>query len=400
VKLVGYAAVAALVGGAAGCASTSTRGGAAAAPSAGEQIAPGVRHKRIVDAAGPFVLNVVTVDLRSRDYELRHVRARDSVAGRERVTSMFARQRGSAIVAINADFFSLQTGESENNVVIDGEWWKGVRATTSPFDAYGNYHAQFGVDAAGKPLLDRFAFHGTVVQGGTAFPISAVNHFPRSGSEAVILYTPRYGTTPPDTARVMAEAPLRRATQRGDTVVYVLSATPLRTGRNPVPRDGAILAAYGARALRIANLRAGDTVRLVLAASGNRGDLTPFAPQLLIGGWPRILRGGVNVATRAPWDEATVSSNAEARHPRSAVGFNRDSTTLYLVTVDGRQQASVGMTIVELAEFMKREGAWDALNFDGGGSTTLVINGAVANRPSEASGEREVANALMLVRRR
>jgi hypothetical protein len=399
-----FAVVAALAGGAVGCAASSPQPGVAAtSPERGEQVAPDVRHRRVTDPAGPFVLNVVTVDLRSRDYELRQVRARDSIAGRERLTAMVARQPGGAgavIAAINADFFSLQTGESENNVVIDGEWWKGVRATTSPFDAYGNYHSQFGVDAAGKPMIDRFAFHGTVVHGGAAFPISSVNHFPRVGSEAVVLYTQRFGTTPPDTARVMAEAPLRRVTQRGDTIVYVLSGPTVRTGRNRVAQGGAVLAAYGPRALKVASFRAGDTVVAVLRASGNRGDLTPFAPRLLIGGWPRILRGGVNVAARAPWDEATVSSNAEARHPRSAVGFNRDSTTLYLVTVDGRQQASVGMTLVELAEFMKREGVWDALNFDGGGSTTLVVNGAIANKPSEASGEREIANALMLVRRR
>jgi hypothetical protein len=391
----------ALVGGAAGCASfMQAVASAAAASGTVEQVAPGVTHRRMTDPAGPFVLNVVTVDLRYRDYELRQVRARDSIAGRERLTSMVARQRGNVLVAINADFFSLQTGENENNVVIDGEWWKGTRATTSPFDSYGNYHSQFGVDAAGKPVLDRFAFFGAAVHRGAAFPISSVNHFLRTGSEAVVLYTPRFGTTPPDTARVMAEAPLRRVAQRGDTIVYVVSATPVRTGRNAVPRNGAVLAAYGARALTLTRFAPGDTVLAALGASGNRGDLPPFAPRVLIGGWPRILRGGVNVASRAPWDEATVSSNAEARHPRSAIGFNRDSTTLYLVTVDGRQQASVGMTLVELAEFMKELGAWDALNFDGGGSTTLVVKGSVANKPSEASGEREIANALMLVTRR
>ena len=58
------------------------------------------------------------------------------------------------------------------------------------------------------------------------------------------------------------------------------------------------------------------------------------------------------------------------------------------------------MTLVELAELMRRLGAWEALNFDGGGSTTMVIDGAVVNAPSDTTGERAIGNALLLLRRR
>ena len=57
------------------------------------------------------------------------------------------------------------------------------------------------------------------------------------------------------------------------------------------------------------------------------------------------------------------------------------------------------MTLVELAEQMRRLGAWQALNFDGGGSTTMVIDGAVVNTPSDATGERTVGNALLVLRK-
>ena len=73
---------------------------------------------------------------------------------------------------------------------------------------------------------------------------------------------------------------------------------------------------------------------------------------------------------------------------------------LYLLTVDGRSKQSVGVTLTDLAELMKRVGAWQAMNFDGGGSTTMVIEGALVNKPTDATGEREVGNALLLVRRR
>jgi hypothetical protein len=365
-------------------------------------LAPGVVHRRIVDSTGPFVLNVVTVDLRSRAYEVRHVRARDSLVARERVSAMVARQPGGAesvLAAINADFFNVQTGENENNQVIDGEWWKGLRVSDSPFDMFDVMHAQFGIDAAGRPLLDRFVLMGTALRGAAAFPIGAVNFLPRSGPEATALYTARLSVTPRDTVRTMAEVPLRPIAARGDTTVYVAAGAAVRTGGNRIGAGTSVLAAYGARATIVAAIRAGDTIRVVLRAAGQSGDGPEVAPTMLIGGWPRILRDGQNVARRAPWDEGTLSSNAEARHPRSAVGFNRDSTKLYLVSVDGRQTASVGMTLIELAEFMKVEGAWQALNFDGGGSTTMVVRGRVVNTPADPAGERPVGNALIVVRR-
>ena len=117
-------------------------------------------------------------------------------------------------------------------------------------------------------------------------------------------------------------------------------------------------------------MAAGDTIRILLSTLPR----SPFgAPlSLVIGGWPRILRDGEDVAADAATVEGTISRNAEARHPRTAIGFSRDSTTLFLLTVDGRSERSVGATLVELAALMRRLGAWQAMNFDGGGSTTMV----------------------------
>jgi exopolysaccharide biosynthesis protein len=122
-------------------------------------------------------------------------------------------------------------------------------------------------------------------------------------------------------------------------------------------------------------------------------------PAMIIGGWPRILRDGENVANDASTIEGTLSGNAEARHPRTAVGFSRDSSTLVLLTVDGRSENSGGMTLLELADMMRQLGAWQAMNFDGGGSTTMVIDGRVVNHPSDHQGERAVGNALLVVSR-
>lgn len=90
------------------------------------------------------------------------------------------------------------------------------------------------------------------------------------------------------------------------------------------------------------------------------------------------------------------------RHPRSTVGISRDGRYLILMTIDGRQPGySEGATKPETAEWLKKLGAWDALNLDGGGSTALVIEGddgkpEVLNRPCgpPVGGQRRVANHL------
>ena len=84
------------------------------------------------------------------------------------------------------------------------------------------------------------------------------------------------------------------------------------------------------------------------------------------------------------------------RHPRTALGWNREA--LFLVVVDGRQiDVSVGMTFPELADYMLKLGCDEAMNLDGGGSTTLWYFGSVKNSPSEGQ-ERPAANALVVLK--
>jgi len=92
-----------------------------------------------------------------------------------------------------------------------------------------------------------------------------------------------------------------------------------------------------------------------------------------------VLKGG----------EIVQHAKDTARHPRSVIALSRDRKTLFLVAIDGRQVTSRGATYAELGELLKRLGAEDALNLDGGGSTALVLKdpytGAhgVMNRPSD-----------------
>ncbi|UKI38697.1 MAG: phosphodiester glycosidase family protein [Clostridiales bacterium] len=59
-------------------------------------------------------------------------------------------------------------------------------------------------------------------------------------------------------------------------------------------------------------------------------------------------------------------------NPRTALGLDKDGKTLYLITVDGRQADSIGVSLAELSEILINNGIYNAINLDGGGSTTMV----------------------------
>lgn len=365
------------------------------------RLAPGVDYRHFVDKRGPFDVHLVRVNLRRPGIELRALRAKGELKGRERPSEMIRRVNdGTVLAAVNADFFDLKTGENENNQVVAGEWWKGLKVTDSPYDTYDNTHIQFGVDATRKPVIDRYMFDGTAWAHGVATPIITENFNPAGKPEGTALYTWRFGeTTPRDTSRQTVEATLVAAGHHRDTLLFVRSGPVASTSGTAIPRDGAVLAAYGAglRAKEVQAMADGDTVRVLLTTSPRMPSRHP--PMLLIGGWPRILNDGRNVASQAPSVEGTISRNAEMRHPRTSIGFSRDSSTLFLVTVDGRSENSGGMTLTELADMMRKLGAWQAMNFDGGGSTTMVIDGGVVNKPSDTTGEREVGNVLAVIKK-
>jgi hypothetical protein len=378
--------------------------GAQGDTTARRELAPGVTFVQFIGPRIPLEAYLVRVDLRRPGLELRVLRARDQLRGREQVTDMVARARGAGadvLAAVNGDFFELKSGENENNQVIGGEWWKGLKVTDSPYDTYDNVHVQFGVDADSHLLMDRFLFDGRAIARGIATPIITLNFNPSGNPEGTALYTSRFGgTTPRDTTRQTVEAPLVAAGRRGDTLLYLRRGPVSTNAGSEIPVNGAVLAAYGpgSRSAEVRAMAEGDTVKLLLSTVPK--PLHGMSPSLLVGGWPRIVRDGVNVAGEAPTVEGTISRNAEARHPRTAIGFSRDSSTLFVLAVDGRSARSAGLTLIELANLMRELGAWNAMNLDGGGSTTMVVGGTVVNAPTDAAGEREVGNALAIVRKR
>ena len=357
-------------------------------------VAPGVTHKRFVVNSGPWRINVLEVDLDEPGVIVRGVRANDSSMSREKVSSMVARYKGPgrAIAGINADFFNVRTGESENNVVIEGQISKGITITDSPHETFDNVHYQFGVDYGNRPLMERFTVAASLhAPGRRPIKLEGINAWPDSNS--MILYTRDYGsTTPPDTmGRHATLVPLRLESQRNGAMVFSVAGNAAEGGSLPLD-GGGVLAASGSMREELRSIaRRGGNVRVVSRIVPARSK-----PRTVVGGWPAVVMNGRSIAQYAGILEGTFP-RFEGRNPRSAVGFSKDSSTLYLVTVDGRRSTDAGMTLVELAKTMLKLGVYNGMNFDGGGSTVMVIDGKIVNRPSDASGERAVGSGLLVI---
>lgn len=361
-------------------------------------VVPGVTLRRIARPSGPWILSVLEVDLRRRDLDVRGVRACDQLLGRERPSAIARRlrQEGVDVVGIlNADFFDLRggTGATESNVVIDGEIVKAVTVTESPFDAFDNVHTQFGITATGAPVLDRFHLQGVVRTPSGEWPLSAIN---ANAPSALALLTAWFDTLAlaPQPMDSIAHVSLLKVGGRGDTAHYRVEARAARGPLMGASEQSVLLAASGPATPVVERLRPGDRVDVITRLVPDRGPL-----RTIVGGWPRIVDAGRNVALAADSVEGTIPRFSRQRHPRSALGISRDSATLYVVAVDGRQDASVGMTLEELADAMIALGAYEAMNLDGGGSTALIVRDSIVNTPSDTSGERPVGNVVAITRR-
>jgi hypothetical protein len=171
-----------------------------------------------------------------------------------------------------------------------------------------------------------------------------------------------------------------------DTAMTV--SGPPRCGGDPalVPTSGVILdgSRFNASGNALQGLTAGQSAQLTQSLG------FPGAVDV-IGGTPVLISNGQTQDQDLYGDGSFFQ-----RQPRTAVGVTADGRLL-LVVVDGRQPGySVGMTLVELTDLMQSLGAQNAINLDGGGSTTMWVNGLRANRPSDGF-ERGVGSALVVL---
>lgn len=343
-------------------------------------LAPGVRHDVYRDPSGPWTAHIASVDLAAASSP-ETVLSNDRLQGVDAVSTMT--RRAGAVLGINGDFY-LGDGRPVHLFANDGRLAQSpqVRGRALGFDAGGN-RVQMG------------------------FPDLRTSLTAASDTTTVTVDVPRFNSGAPDDDRLamftaegaLLEVPPHDACYAGLTpvgprsmtaagsVLTPLQATGNRCGgtRPVVPETGGVLTANQFRGNEpfVRSLTAGTPVQMSTQL-GFPGTVDAM------GGNPLLVVSG-----RAQTDLAG-SGAFFARNPRTAVGVT-DTGTLLLVVVDGRQGPySAGMTLVELADLMLSLGARDAVNLDGGGSSEMVLNGLVVNRPSDGR-ERLVSTALVVL---
>ncbi len=339
-------------------------------------VGPGVVHTYIEAPALPWTINVLEVDLTDPFLEMETANANDLlVGGGERTSSMAERldSSGHRVVAgVNGDFYS--GGARPISIQIaDGEILQAAAAD----------RPALGFDERDRPMMEFVELSSILSEDATELPIDGINA--ERGTDQLILYNKYFGPST-DTNEFGSEASVRPVGRwlANDTLRLVVEETASGSGGMSISDGMAVLSGHGAASAFLDTyVGVGDTLEAFLGVQPGLSDLKE-----MIGGGPYLVEDG----------ESSVGPRGDAsdRHPRTAAGFSADSTRLFLITVDGRQSTSLGMTLPELAYFMTRIDVHTGMNLDGGGSTTMVVRDLIANDPSGGF-ERSIANALFVV---
>jgi hypothetical protein len=345
------------------------------------RVGPGMTHAQVEAPSVPWRLDVLKVDLTNPFLETETATTGGDIDdGSEVVSSMAARHdsAGHRVVgATNGDFYD--GGRPKSIQIQDGQ------VTQDEGTWYGNPEPALGFSPDNRVMLNPVDFSGRVMIRSAIRDIDKVNE--ARGTDQLILYNKFIGGST-ETGAGGAEVAVRPL---GDWIVndeMRVKAARVRSGQGDmaIPEGGAVLSGRGAAADFLnENVSEDDTLRMSINASPGLDRL-----EAMVSGQPYIVQDG-DVPRNVP------RGDADDRHPRTAAGFSEDSTTLYLVTVDGRQAASAGMKLPELADFMTRIGVHTAVNLDGGGSSTMIVRGDMVNAPSGNQQRAIASNALLIV---
>jgi len=355
-------------------------------------IETGVIHKRIVDQTDTLIINVLKADL-SKGYDIINVKANHSLKGREKTSSMVeaCSESLTVIAAVNADFFESD-GELINNFITENKFIKATRFTDSKRQFV---HSQFAFTEDNKPYIEQFVFSADLVlPDKSTEKINRINSL--TDSNSITLYNSFQGELTPTVSPNwwMTEIELTPIKDINDTLVCI-AGKKFRSGSNKIPQDKFILSASCSASEFInREIISGDTIQIALEFNPDIDNI-----EVLTGGWGHLVRDGKNISTLIDSVEGTFGGFTRTKHPRTGIGYDKQSSTIYFITVDGRQKNSRGVSLDEFAEIMIKEGIYQGLNLDGGGSTTMVIKDEVVNNPSDLTGERAVGNCLMFVKK-
>ncbi|HIU64593.1 MAG TPA: phosphodiester glycosidase family protein, partial [Candidatus Avacidaminococcus intestinavium] len=327
-------------------------------------LAPGVSYLswRDYQDTRPVWLHVVEATPAS-NYALRPVLGKVATIDKAKPSAIAANT--GALALINASYFD-STKWVIGNLKIDGVWASAEMQARTALAINKNGQTR---------ILAPVAYQGKVLAGGNVKQLTGVNR--ERINNDLILYNRFFGTST-TTNQYGIEVRIK------DGRVIEVS----NTGNMTLDESSEVLSGHGAGAEFLQKLKKGNRVYLThdLSVTGleKTNSLVGAGPLLVEGGRKKVLAELENFA-----NDIKVG-----RAPRTAVGVKADGSIL-LVVVDGRSVYSSGLTLNELADYMIKLGAISAMNFDGGGSSAMIIKNQVVNKPSDGS-ERPVRVALGL----
>jgi hypothetical protein len=321
-----------------------------------------------------------------------------SVGSREQVSSMVARQ--DAVAGVNADFFDIDesqhpgvaaTGSSDGPEVTDS---RSLKAAVPDAQRFGPAMAPgtstrdvIGVGVDGRARLGTLALTGTVSAGASRYPVAGLNQYALA-QNSIGVFTAAWGAVSRE--RAVCGSDTKRAdacAQDAEEVlvrhgrIAALSGTP---GAGTIAAGDTVLVGREAGADELRGLTVGEHVSVGYRLTG------PGVPFRFAVGSAPIERGGAVL----PGVDATVAAT------RTGAGISADGRRLYLVTLDGAAEAGNGLTLAQLAAVLAGFGASDAVNLDGGGSTTCAVRlpgsdtVSLANQLPDGASERAVSNGI------
>lgn len=311
----------------------------------------GVKHVRMIRFYNnkPVRINIVELSQGVNDsLVIEPAIASDTLAHRSKISAIA--NRDNAIVAINGGYFKPQTGVPLGTLMINKKVYTGPiydRVAMGIFDD--------GFDMARVQLRAKIETN----KGG--LKIDNINQ-PRMLSTHTIVYTPEWGEVSPPCPKYGMQI-----------VVQDGKVINVSYGSNKIPKNGFVI--VGSQK-NLEQIKDAKKIKLNVKINPEWKDVNH-----IISGGPYLIKNGDIYVDMTAQKLASIGG----RNPRTAIGYTRDNH-LIMLTADGREGSSIGLTLTELANLMKEFGCINAMNLDGGGSTVMYIKGQVVNKPAVQGG--------------
>ncbi len=339
-------------------------------------VSPGVKHIKLVrrSSAGNVRINVVEMNKQlNPNLEVVPVLASDTLARKATIKTLAS--KGKAIAAVNATYFKPQTGVPLGTLMIDKKIYTGP--------IYNR--VALGIKSEGY-VMDKYELNANLKYKKLTVPIDNINQ-PRMLSTYVLVYTKDWGQNSPTAPKLGTNIAIE------DGKIISIS-----NGSITIPQNGYVVSGpksklepffnaqfQDEKQTFLTSLKPNRKIELEIKNSGEWDEVNH-----IVSGGPFLVKDG---SVYVDVQEQKLLS-ITGRNPRTAIGYTKDNEFI-MMTIDGREQSSVGMTLTETARLMKEFGCIWAMNLDGGGSSVMYIKDRIVNTPSIKGGI-AVSNALII----